>query len=102
MSRQKILKADSKAIHQLELMGQLKDTDDVSVHVAQSIFVLTTLVKMKETRLKLFHESVTVLKNMANYEEAWLVKLTDTQLKNLNSGAKNKTGCANMNKNKKN
>ena len=54
---------------------------------------------MKETRLKLFHGSVTVLKNMANYEEAWLVKLTDTQLNNLNSGAKNKTGCANMNKN---
>ena len=51
-------------------MGQLKDTDDVSVHGAQSIFVLTTLVKMKETRSKLFHGSVTVLKNMANYEEA--------------------------------
>ena len=51
-------------------MGQLKDTDDVRVHGAQSIFVLTTLVKMKETRLKLFHGSVTVFKNMANYEEA--------------------------------
>ena len=68
MSRQKILKADSKAIHQLELMGQLKYTDDVSVHGAQSIFVLTTLVKMKETRLKLFQWKCNSLKK---YGKLW-------------------------------
>ena len=33
------------------------------------MFILTILEKIKETRLKFSHESVTVLQKMANYEE---------------------------------
>ena len=47
--------------------------------------------KINEDRLKFFQGSVTILKNMANYEEA-RIKLTNTQLNKLKSEAKNKTG----------
>ena len=57
----------------------------------ESMFVLTILEEIKETRLKVSQGSVTVLWKMANYQEA-RVKLTNTQLKKLKSAAKNKTG----------
>ena len=57
------------------------------------MFVLTILVKIKETILTFCQRSVTVLKMLANYEEA-RVKLTNTQInklepaKELNTGTK--------------
>ena len=47
--------------------------------------------KIKENRLKFSQGSVTVLKKMANDQEA-RVKLTNTQLNKLKPAAKNKTG----------
>ena len=52
---------------------------------------LTILEKIKETRLKVSQESVTVLWNMANYQEAWF-KLKNGQLNKLKSAVKNKAG----------
>ena len=59
LSRQKELDADQKAIQQIEFAGQLKklNGDDN----AESMFVLTILENIKETRLKLSQASVTVL-----------------------------------------
>ena len=48
-------------------------------------------IQFVETRLTFPQGSVTVLKKMANYEEA-RVKLTYTQLTKLKSAAKSKTG----------
>ena len=53
----------------------------------QSMFVLTILEKIRETRPKCSQESVTILWKMAYYEEA-RVKLTNTQLNKLKSDAK--------------
>ena len=62
LSRQRQLDADSKAIQQIEIVGQLKkldaaadDDDD------ESMFILTILVKIKETRLKYSQGNVTIL-----------------------------------------
>ena len=55
------------------------------------MFVLTILEKVKETRLKLSQRSVTVFYKMANYEQA-RVKVANSQLKELKSAAKKKTG----------
>ena len=60
MSRQKELDADTKAIQQIEIVGQLKTPDIASVE-SESMFVLTILEKIKETRLKFSQGSVTVL-----------------------------------------
>ena len=60
LSRQKELGADSKAIQQIEFVGQLKKLDNTNAN-AESIFVLTILEKIKETRLKFSRGSVTVL-----------------------------------------
>ena len=46
---------------------------------------------IKETRLKFYRGSVTVLSVMANYQEA-RVKLKNTQLNKLKSARKSKTG----------
>ena len=86
MSRQKELDADPKAIQQIELVGQLKNSDDTIV-ANESMYVLTTLEKIKETRIKLSQGSVAVIKKMANYKEA-RVKVTNTQLNKLKSAAK--------------
>ena len=56
----------------------------------QSMFVLTILEKIKETRLKISQESVNVLWKRASYHET-RVKLTNTQLKKLKSPPANKT-----------
>ena len=60
LSRQKELDADPKAIQQIEFVGQLKNPDDAVV-ANESMFVLTILEKIKETRLKFSQGSVTVL-----------------------------------------
>ena len=52
------------------------------------MFVLTILEKIKETRLKFYQGSVTVLYKTANYQDA-KVKLTNTQLNKLKSATKN-------------
>ena len=46
------------------------------------MFILTTLQKIKGTRLNFSQESVAVLKKMANYQKA-RAKLTKTQLNKL-------------------
>ena len=51
MSRQKEVDADPKSIQQIEFAGQLKNIDGVNADGTQSIFVLTILEKIKETRL---------------------------------------------------
>ena len=55
------------------------------------MFVLKILEKIKEARLKFSQGSVMVLYKSANYEEA-RVKLSNTQLNELKSAAKNNTG----------
>ena len=60
ISRQKQLDADAKAIQQIEFVGQLKNPDNVIV-TNESMFVLTILENIKETRLKFSQGSVTVL-----------------------------------------
>ena len=60
MSRQKELDADTKAIQQIEIVGQLKNPDNASVE-SESMFVLAIFEKIKETRLKFSQGSVTVL-----------------------------------------
>ena len=57
LSQQKELDADPKAIQQIELAGQLKNTDGVNADGEQSRFVLTIL---EEARLKFSQGSVTV------------------------------------------
>ena len=49
-----------------EIIGQLKSVDCNNVDGAESMFILTNLAKMKETRLKFSHGSVTVLKIKEN------------------------------------
>ena len=60
MSQQKELNADPKAIQQIELAGQLKNTDGVNADGEQSMFVLMILEKIKEARLKFSQGSVAV------------------------------------------
>ena len=91
LSSQKELDADPKAIQQIELIAQLKNIDGINADAAESMFILTILEKIKETRLKFPQRSVAVLKIMANDQEA-RVKLTNAQLNKLRSAAKNKTG----------
>ena len=59
-SRQKEIVADPKAIQQIEFFGQLKTLANTNAN-AKSVFILTILEKIKETRLNSFQESVTVL-----------------------------------------
>ena len=63
LSRQKELDVDPKAIQQIEFVGQLKnlDADDNATDAGdndQSMFVLTVLEKIKETRLRFSQVSV--------------------------------------------
>ena len=57
------------------------------------MFVLRILEKVKEIRVKFSQGSVTVLRKMANYEEA-NVNLTKAQLKKIKFTAKSKRGAA--------
>ena len=56
----------------------MKNVDGMNADGAESMFILITLEKIKEMRLKFSHGSVTVLKIMTNYQEA-RVKLKNTQ-----------------------
>ena len=49
-----------KANRQIEFVGQLINDDNENADGAQSMFVLTTLVKINEMRLKFSKGSVTV------------------------------------------
>ena len=60
MSIQKELDADTKPIQQIEFVGQLKN-DNNQIAANESIFILTILEKIKETRLKFLQGSITVL-----------------------------------------
>ena len=90
LSRQGELDADPKPIQQISCVGQLKNPDDAE-SANESMFVLTILEKIKETRLKFSQWSVTVLWKMVKYQEA-RVKLTNTQLNKLKSAARNEMG----------
>ena len=61
MSREKELDADPKTIQQIEFVGQLNNTDGENADGTQSMFVLTILEKIKETRLKFSQGSITIL-----------------------------------------
>ena len=61
LSRLKELDTDPKAIQQIEFVRQLKNEDDINADRTESMFVLTILEKIKETRLKFYQGSVTVL-----------------------------------------
>ena len=66
MSQQKELFADLNVIQQTEFIGQLKklESNDSATDVGegtQSMFVLKILEKIKETQLKFYQGSVTVL-----------------------------------------
>ena len=61
MSRQKEYDALSKAIQQIEFVGQLKIVDGINAGGAESMFILTMLEKNKKTRLKCSQGDVTVL-----------------------------------------
>ena len=61
LSKQKALDADPKAIQQKEFGEQLKYNDDENADSTKSVFVLTILEKIKETRLKFPQGSVIVL-----------------------------------------
>ena len=64
MSLQKELYANPKSIQQIEFDGQLKKLDNsvnsTDVDDEQSMFVVTILEKIKETRLKFSKGSLTV------------------------------------------
>ena len=74
-------------IKQREFVGQSKDVDGINPDEAESMFILTILETIKETRLKSSQGGVTVLQTMTNYQET-TVKLTNTQLSKLKSAAK--------------
>ena len=88
LSIQKELYADPKAIQQIEFVGQLMKPNNNN-NVIESMFVLTILEKIKETRFKFSQGSVTVLKKMGNYQEA-RVNRTNTQLNKLKFVANHK------------
>ena len=60
LSRQKEFDADPNAVQQIEFVRQLKKLEDDDDN-AESMFVLTILEKIKDTRFKFSQGSVTVL-----------------------------------------
>ena len=56
LSRKKELAADSKAIQQIEFTGHLKNPNGTNADGTKSMFVLTILEKIKETRLTFSQE----------------------------------------------
>ena len=65
MSRKKELDADPNAVQEKEFVGQLNNLDGdnnaADVGDNQSMSVLIILEKIKQTRIKFSHESLTVL-----------------------------------------
>ena len=64
LSRQEELDTNPKAIQQIEFVGQLKNIDAENADSIQSMFILTILEKIKETRLKFSQGSVTDLQKI--------------------------------------
>ena len=60
LNRQKELDTDAKVNQQIEFVGQIEKNNN-DTNNAESMFVLTILEKIKETRLTFFQGSVTVL-----------------------------------------
>ena len=60
LNRQKELDTDAKVNQQIEFVGQIEKNNNDTQN-AESMFVLTILEKIKETRLTFFQGSVTVL-----------------------------------------
>ena len=60
LNRQKELDTDAKVNQQMEFVGQIEKNNN-DTNNAESMFVLTILEKIKETRLTFFQGSVTVL-----------------------------------------
>ena len=58
---QEELDDDQKTIQQIEFAGQLKNVDGINADETQSMFILTILEKINETRLKFSQGSITVL-----------------------------------------
>ena len=94
LSKQKELDAEPKSIQKFGQLNKLR-----ADHNDESMFILTTLEKINEIRLKFSQGRVTVLQKMTNYQEA-RNKLTNTQLNKLKSAARNNTGYRNNIKNK--
>ena len=69
LRRQKELDADRKTIQKIAFVGQLKNPD-YEIAANESVFVLTILQKFKETWLKFFQGSETVLQKMTNYQKS--------------------------------
>ena len=61
LNRQKELDADTKAIQQIEFVGQLQNIDGVKADGTQAMLFLMIFEKIKEMRLKVLQGSVTVL-----------------------------------------
>ena len=61
MIREKQLDGDQKAIQRIQFVGQLENVDGINAAATQSIFVLAILENIKETILKVFQGSLTVL-----------------------------------------
>ena len=61
LSRPKELDADPKAIEQKEFVGQLRKLNNDNNNNVESMFILMTLEKIKEPKLKFSQGSVTVL-----------------------------------------
>ena len=94
-SRQNELDVDPKSIQQIEFFGQLKDPDDATV-ANESMFVLTVLEKVRETRVKLTNtkliklesEAIKLAQNKRNFEEKelpqelFLTTRTSTKIRN--------------------
>ena len=53
--KQKELDTDPKVIQQIEFVEQLKKIEGVNADRTQSMFILTVLEKIKETKLKFLH-----------------------------------------------
>ena len=60
LSRQKELDADPKAIQQIEFVKKLNIVGGINTDGAESVFILTILEKIKETRSKTSQGSVTI------------------------------------------
>ena len=86
-SRKKELDADRIAIQQIKFVGQLRNPDNAIV-ADESMFVLTILEKIKETRLKFSQESVK-LSRSESYTNKCTTKLIKICSKKLRITRKN-------------
>ena len=58
-----------KQFNKIEFVAQLKNVGGINADGVQSMFVLTLLEKIKETRLKFPQGSVTILQKMINNQK---------------------------------